>query len=77
MLVGRHRVDLGVRALRLAVEADGRTYHGEVSLARDREREHRTGWSVERVTWWEVRCRPEAVRARVLRRADALRRDRR
>lgn len=71
------RVDLGVRSLRLGVEADGGTHHGGISLARDRERERRTGWDFERVTWWEVRCRPDAVRDRVLRRAEALRRDRR
>ena len=69
------RIDLGVRALRLGIEADGGTHHGAVSLAADRARERRTGWTFERVTWAEVRRSPERVRARVAATAERLRRE--
>ena len=66
------RVDLGVRARRLGVEADGGTHRGSVSLAADRDRERRTGWALERATWRDARCAPERLQARVLARYDAL-----
>ena len=66
------RIDLGVRSLRLGVEADGSTHRGAVSLAADRERERRTRWAFERATWWDVRRTPEQLRRRVLARAAAL-----
>lgn len=73
------RVDLGLRRLCLAVEADGASHTGTVSLAEDRERGRRTGWAFERVGWAEVRCRPGELQERVLRRVAELsrRRDRR
>lgn len=70
------RFDLGDRTRRLAVESDGTTAHaGPQMLAKDRRRDERTealGWHTERVSWYDVRCRPEQVRARVLRRAARL-----
>ena len=67
------RIDLGVRGLRLGVEADGRTHRGEVSLAADRARERRTGWTLERVTWWEVRRDRARLQERVATAAARLR----
>lgn len=70
------RIDLGDRRRRLGVEADGRSHRGEVSLAADRRRERRAGWTFERVTWWEVRRQPDQTRSRVVAaatRLDALR----
>lgn len=60
------RFDLGDRARRFAVESDGKQGHsGEEMVAKDRRRDRRTehlGWTTERVTWFEVRCRqPETV----------------
>jgi hypothetical protein len=70
------RLDLGDEALRLGVECDGRRGHaGEVMVAEDRWRDARTtglGWSVERVTRFEVRCRRAQTRARVVATADRL-----
>lgn len=67
------RFDLADRRRRLAVESDGQTGHaGPQMVARDRRRDERAedlGWHTERFTWYDVRCRPEQVRARVLRRA--------
>jgi hypothetical protein len=67
------RFDLADRHRRFAVESDGTVAHaGPQMLARDRRRDERTeelGWRTERVTWYDVRCRPEQTRARVLRRA--------
>ncbi len=71
------RFDLADEELRLAVEADGRAGHsGERMAARDARRDEtgrRLGWHTERVTWFEVRCRPEQTRQRVLLRAQELR----
>jgi very-short-patch-repair endonuclease len=67
------RLDLADRELRLGVEADGAAYH-RGRAAQDRARDLRTGWTIERVTWFQVRCQPEQVLARVLRTAAALRR---
>lgn len=66
-------LDLADRELRLGVEADGAAYH-RGRAAQDRARGLRTGWTIERVTWFQVRCQPEQVLARVLRTAAALRR---
>jgi hypothetical protein len=64
------RFDLASRRLRLAVETDGRRGHaGPDMVAKDRRRDARTqrhGWSTERVTWWDVRCRQQETRQRVL-----------
>ncbi len=67
------RVDLGIRALRFGVEADGGSHRGAVSLAADRARERRTGWTLERVTWWEARRQAEQVRRRVAERLPTAR----
>lgn len=65
------RFDLGDRALRLAVEADGRRGHaGEAMAAKDARRDRtsrRMGWRTERCTWFELRRRQaETVRRVVL-----------
>ncbi|HWH28108.1 MAG TPA: hypothetical protein VNU26_03940 [Mycobacteriales bacterium] len=75
------RFDLGDEELKLAVEFDGRRAHaGEPMVAKDRGRDLRTepfGWTTERVRWFEVRRQQEAVRRRVLSRAERLRSARR
>ena len=75
------RFDLGDEELRLAVEFDGRRAHeGEPMVAKDRGRDLRTesfGWTTERVRWFEVRRQQDAVRRRVLARAERLRAGRR
>ena len=68
------RLDLGERALRLGVESDGGAYH-RGTAARDRARDARTGWTVERVSWFETRRRPAQLVARVLRTAERLGRE--
>ena len=64
------RLDLGAERLRFGVEADSAAYHGGgAAWASDRRRETRLaelGWSLERVTWSEVRRDGAAPRARVL-----------
>lgn len=67
------RIDLGDRRLRLGIEADGGTHRGPVSLAGDRQRERRVGWTFERVTWLEARVQQAATRRRLLTTAAALR----
>jgi hypothetical protein len=69
------RVDLGDEARRFAVEFDGRVGHeGQAMVAKDRRRDAGTGrygWWTERVTWFDVRCRPEQTRRRVVQAAEA------
>jgi hypothetical protein len=64
------RFDLADEALRLAFEADGKRGHaGDAMAAKDRSRDARTaalGWWTERATWFELRCRPDLVRRRVV-----------
>lgn len=64
------RFDLGDRRARFAVEVDGKRGHaGTAMWARDRARDRRTGaygWTTERVTWFELRRQPDAVRRRLL-----------
>ena len=71
------RFDLADEALRFAVEADGKQGHaGELMVAKDRRRDWRTessGWTTERVTWFDLRRRQRETRQRVLQRADRLR----
>ena len=73
------RVDLGDRTRRLAVEADGvRAHAGPWMVARDRQRDAvlaSAGWHTERITWYEVRRRPQETSRRVLRRAELLDRE--
>jgi len=63
------RFDLGDRAVRLAVEADGKSAHaGQLMVAKDRRRDRRTealGWHTERVTWYELRRQSQAFVSRV------------
>jgi very-short-patch-repair endonuclease len=71
-------LDFAVDELKLAVEVDGKRNHaGDVMVAKDRRRDATTkpfGWTTERVSWWEERCRPVAFVSRVLQRAAELRR---
>jgi hypothetical protein len=67
------RLDLGDEELRLGVESDGAAYH-RGRAAEDRQRDYRTGWTIERCSWFETRCRPEQLRARVVATAADLRR---
>lgn len=64
------RLDLGDEEALFAVEFDGKKAHaGEPMVAKDRARDRSTGrlgWWTERVTWYEIRCRPSSTRARVL-----------
>lgn len=64
------RFDLGDEQVRLAVEMDGRVGHaGEQMVAKDYRRDRRTGgcgWWTERATWFDVRCRRDELRARVV-----------
>ncbi len=71
------RFDLGDRAVRLAVDMDGKRGHaGEQMVAKDRKRDRvsaRYGWWTERGTWWEVRRDQAAFVARVEQRWEVLR----
>jgi hypothetical protein len=66
------RLDLGDEALRLGVESDGAAYH-RGRAAEDRRRDHRTGWTIERVSWFETRRQQDQLRRRVLATAAGLR----
>lgn len=72
------RYDLGDRSLRLGLESDGKKAHaGEQMAAKDHGRD-RTAWSryrwwTERATWWQIRCRPDETRARILAVRDRMR----
>lgn len=72
------RFDLGDPETRLALEVDGKRGHaGAAMVAQDQRRDRRTeaqGWRTERTTWFEVRRRPEDLRARMLTQ-DRLRRN--
>lgn len=63
--VGRFRVDFAYPLARLAIELDGRRWHGAASdRARDRRREEAlagAGWSVLRFTWADVHERPNGI----------------
>jgi hypothetical protein len=66
------RLDLGDEALELGVESDGSAYHRGRAAA-DRRRDFRTGWTVERVSWFETRCEQDQLRTRILATADRIR----
>jgi hypothetical protein len=66
------RLDLGDEELRLGVESDGAAYH-RGRAAEDRRRDSRTGWTIERCSWFETRREAEQLRRRVLATADSLR----
>ncbi|MCU1592282.1 MAG: hypothetical protein JWP11_3538 [Frankiales bacterium] len=59
------RLDLGDDDLRLGVESDGAAYH-RGRATQDRRRDARTGWTIERVSWFETRCEQDELRQRVL-----------
>jgi hypothetical protein len=65
------RLDLGDEALKLGVESDGAAYHRGRAAA-DRKRDFRTGWTIERVSWFETRRESEQLRQRVLTTAAGL-----
>jgi hypothetical protein len=65
------RLDLGDRALKLGIESDGAAYHRGRAAA-DRRRDFRTGWTIERCSWFEIRCEQEQLRRRVLKTAAEL-----
>ncbi|MBK5306420.1 MAG: hypothetical protein JJD92_07010 [Frankiaceae bacterium] len=67
------RLDLGDESLRLGVESDGSAYHRGRAAA-DRKRDFKTGWTIERCSWFETRCQQDELRARVLATAAKLRR---
>ena len=66
------RFDLADEGVRLAVEVDGKRGHaGELMVAKDRRRDRvaeQLGWTVERVTWWELRREQAGVVRRVAQR---------
>ena len=65
------RLDLGDEALRLGVESDGAAFHTG-RAAQDRRRDSRTGWTIERCTWFETRREGPTLVRRVLSTAAAL-----
>ncbi|MDT7547292.1 MAG: hypothetical protein QOE99_3402 [Actinomycetota bacterium] len=65
------RLDLGDEVLRLGVESDGSAFH-RGRAAEDRRRDYRTGWTIERCSWFETRCEGDALRRRVLSTATGL-----
>jgi hypothetical protein len=65
------RLDLGDEALKLGVESDGAAYHRGRAAA-DRKRDYRTGWTIERCSWFETRCEGEQLKQRVLATARTL-----
>ncbi len=66
------RLDLGEEDLRLGVESDGSAYH-RGRAAQDRRRDARTGWTIERCSWYETRREGAQLVRRVLATAAALR----
>jgi hypothetical protein len=66
------RLDLGDEELRLGVESDGAAFHSG-RAAEDRRRDARTGWTIERVSWYETRREQEQLRRRILATAATLR----
>lgn len=65
------RLDLGDESLRLGVESDGAMFH-RGRATQDRRRDARTGWTIERCSWFETRCEQRELRARVLETASRL-----
>lgn len=72
---GRGRLDLGDEQLLLGIESDGAAYH-RGAAARDRARDRRTGWTIERVSWYETRRQQDQLRARIRATAADLRQGR-
>jgi very-short-patch-repair endonuclease len=61
--------DLVFEGVRLVIEVDGWTYHGDAdAFQRDRQRQNRlvaAGWTVLRFTWWDLTQRPDYVVASI------------
>ncbi len=72
------RFDPADGRVRFGVEADGRAGHARHRMvAKDRRRDRRTasfGWETERRTWYEMRCHPAELKARVAAAYEAKRR---
>jgi hypothetical protein len=66
------RLDLADEDLRLGIESDGGSHRGRA--ADDRRRDAKTGYTIERCTWFDVRRRSDELQRRVLATASALRR---
>jgi very-short-patch-repair endonuclease len=62
-------VDIAFRAVRLAIELDGRAWHvASDRFQRDRERQNRlvnAGWTVLRFTWHDLTTDPAGVIATI------------
>ena len=72
------RFDLGDRTVRLGLESDGKLAHaGERMAAKDHGKDRaawtQQRWWTERATWFQIRCRPDETRARMLGARDQLR----
>lgn len=64
------RVDYAYPSRRIAIELDGRKYHGEPTFELDRDKRDRlgaAGWTIQEVTWRMLFDRPEQVFARIAR----------
>lgn len=62
--VGDHPVDVAFVASRLAIEIDGRHYHGDATFEKDRWQQNAlvlAGWRVLRLTWTMIENYPERV----------------
>ncbi|HEY5981496.1 MAG TPA: DUF559 domain-containing protein [Microlunatus sp.] len=66
--VGDHPVDVAFVAQRLAIEIDGRHFHGDATFEKDRWQQNAlvlAGWRVLRFTWTMIEEYPERVLATV------------
>jgi hypothetical protein len=71
----RYVLDAVVRGVRLALEVDGRAYHGVERFQTDRRRQNdlvEDGWTVLRFTWDDLTRRPDDVLARIRRAVSLL-----
>lgn len=66
---GAWEIDLAFPAVRLAVELDGWAFHSDVERFRNDRRKQNAlvgaGWTVLRLTWRDVRDRPQDTIARI------------
>jgi very-short-patch-repair endonuclease len=65
----RYVIDVLFRLARLAIEVDGRQYHGDATFESDRWRQNALvldGWRVLRFTWTMLNSYPDRVTAMVL-----------
>ena len=62
--VGDHPVDVAFVAQRLAIEIDGKAYHGDANFEKDRWQQNAlvlAGWRVLRFTWAMIEKHPDRV----------------